>query len=74
MRPWDFDTSSARLRKATEALQNNWQEASESWSDGVSEKFCEKHLEPIGPAIKLALDAVGRMQQLMNQIQHDCEQ
>ncbi|NOZ41530.1 MAG: hypothetical protein GXP24_15075 [Planctomycetes bacterium] len=73
MRPWDFDTSAARMRKATEDLQVAWEQTTEQWHDEVSRKFCEQHLEPIGPAMKLSLDAVGRMQQLMNQIQNECE-
>jgi len=73
MRPWDFDTSAARMRKATEDLQVAWEQNTEQWHDEVSRKFCEQHLEPIGPAMKLSLDAVGRMQQLMNQIQNECE-
>ncbi len=73
MRPWDLDTSAARLRKATENLQIAWEETNEQWQDEVSHSFCEKHLEPIGPAMKLSIDAVGRMQQLLNQIQNECE-
>lgn len=73
MRPWDFDTGSSQLRKAMEDLQIAWQEVSEEWSDGVSQKFCEEQLEPIAPKMKLAMDAIGRMQQLSNQIQHECE-
>ncbi len=74
MRPWDFDTSAARLRKATETLQIAWEQTAEQWQDSVSQSFCEQHLEPIGPAMKLSLDAVGRMQQLMNQIQQEVEE
>ncbi len=74
MRPWDFDTSAARLRKATETLQVAWEQTSEQWEDSVSQSFCEQYLEPIGPAMKLSLDAVGRMQQLMNQIQQEVEE
>jgi len=73
MRPWDLDTGAARLRKATEELQIAWEQTAEQWQDAVSQKFCERHLEPISPAMKLSLDAVGRMQQLMNQIQQEVE-
>ncbi len=73
MRTWDLDTSAARLRKATENLQLAWEITNEHWHDEVSQKFCEQHLEPIGPAMKLSLDAVGRMQQMLRQIQNDCE-
>jgi len=73
MRLWDLDTSAARLRKATEGLQIAWEQTGEQWQDQVSQKFCERHLEPLGPAMKLSLDAVGRMQQLLKQIQNECE-
>lgn len=73
MRPWDLDTNAARLRKATEELQIAWQLTNEQWHDEVSQSFSEKYLEPIGPAMKLTLDAIGRMQQMLNQIQNECE-
>jgi len=74
MRPWDLDTSAGRLRKSTEALLIAWQETNDAWNDDVSRRFCEQHLEPLAPAMKLTMDAVGRMQQLLNKIQHECEQ
>ena len=73
MKPWDLDTSAAHLRDAMDDLQIAWQQTTDSWQDGVSQKFCETHLEPIGPAYKLAIEAIGRMQQLVNQIQRECE-
>ena len=74
MKPWDLETSAAHLRDAMEDLQIAWQDTNESWQDGVSQKFCETHLEPLGPAVKQALDAILRMQQLVNQIQRECEE
>lgn len=72
MRPWDLDTNANQLRKAIEELQSVWDETSVHWHDSVSQKFCENHLEPIGPVLKLTFDAVGQMQQLLNQIQREC--
>ncbi len=73
MRPWDLNTGAAQLRDAMDDLQIAWQQTSDTWRDQVSEKFCETHLEPIGPAMKRTLDAVARMQQLVNQIQRECD-
>ena len=73
MRHWDLYTHAAHLRKATEELQIAWQETNELWQDDVSQTFCERYLEPIGPATKLSLDAIGRMRQLLKQIQRECE-
>ncbi|MCH2115474.1 MAG: hypothetical protein MK171_11270 [Pirellulales bacterium] len=74
MRRWDLDTSAAHLRDAKDDLQIAWQQTEQLWQDAVSQNFCESELEPIGPAIKLTIDAVARMQQLLNQMQRDCEQ
>jgi len=71
MRPWDLDTSAAQLRKAMEDLQIAWQTTDEHWQDSVSQNFSETHLQPIGPALKQTLEAVGQMQQLVNQIQRE---
>jgi len=71
MRPWDLDTSAAQLRKAMEDLQVAWKTTDEQWQDSVSQKFSETHLQPIGPALKQTLEAVGQMQQLVNQMQRD---
>lgn len=73
MRPWDLETGASQLRREMESLQLQWQQANEVWDDAVSQNFCEVHLEPIGPAMKMALDAMGRMQQLVRQIHQDCE-
>lgn len=72
MRPWDLDTSSAQIRRAMEDLQRAWQEVSESWQDGVSQQFCEQHLEPLIPVTKQTLDSISRMQQLTNKMQREC--
>lgn len=74
MKPWDLDTSAAQLRDALDELQIAWRQTTDDWQDPVSQKFCETHLEPIGPAMKKALDAVGQMQQLVSQMTRDCEQ
>jgi len=71
MRPWDLDTSAAQLRKAMEDLQEAWQITEEQWRDPVSQKFLESHLEPIVPAVKQTLEAVGQIQQLVNQMQKE---
>lgn len=73
MRQWDLDTSAAHLRDATEELQIAWQHTGEYWQDLVSKDYCETHLEPIGPAVRKSLEAVGQMQQLLSQVYRECE-
>ena len=73
MRRCDLDTSAAHLRDAMAELQIAWHQTEEHWQDSVSQKFCQTHLEPLGPALKKTLEAVGQMQQLVNQAYRECE-
>ena len=73
MRPSDLYTSAAHIRDAFEDLQTAWLDASVQWNDGVSRSFCENHLEPLGPTVKLALDSIARMSALVNQMHHECD-
>ena len=71
---WSLETGCAHLRDAMDDLQIAWRETNELWQDEVSQKFCQNYLEPVGPALKQALEAAGRMQQLMNEIQRECDE
>jgi hypothetical protein len=73
MRQTDLYTSAAHIRDAFDDLQKAWAEASENWNDGVSRSFCENHLEPLGPVVKLALDSIARMSQLVDHMHRDCQ-
>ena len=73
MRQWDLDTSAAHLRDALDELQIAWRNTGEYWQDSVSENYCENYLEPLGPAVKKSLEAVSRMQELLDRAYRDCE-
>ena len=69
----DLFTGAAHLRDATEELQSAWQQTTEDWNDPVSRKFCQRYLDPIGPSMKMSLDAIGQMGQMIQQMQRECE-
>ena len=73
MKRWDLDTSAAHLRDAFDELQLAWQQTADLWQDPVSERFCHTHLEPLGPAVKQALEATAKMQQLLGEAYRECE-
>jgi hypothetical protein len=66
-------TSAAHIRDAFDELQAAWLDAAQHWNDGVSRSFCENHLEPTGPVVKLTLDAIARMSTLVDSMHRDCE-
>jgi hypothetical protein len=73
MATFDLLTGAAHLRDATEELQLAWQQTAEQWNDPVSRKFCQQYLEPIGPSVKMSLDAIGQTGHLIQQMQRECE-
>jgi hypothetical protein len=73
MRQCDLSTSASRIGRAWKKLEEAWQDASDEWNDAVSRRFLEHQLEPMIPDLKLGLDAIGRMDVLMNEVRRDCE-
>jgi hypothetical protein len=73
MRRCDLATGAARIRHALENMEVVWSENSQAWNDAVSLRFREQHLDPMIPRLKLALDAIARMDLLMNEVERDCE-
>lgn len=73
MRLCDLDTDAAYLRDALDDLLLAWQQTAASWNDAVSRAYCDQHLEPLGPVVKLSLDATSRMSQIVEQMRRDCE-
>ena len=74
MRSADLYTSAAHVRDAFVDRAVAWLEASEQWNDGVSRAFCQNHVEPLGPTVKLALDSMTRMGVLVTHMHAECEQ
>ena len=70
-RKCDLHTGAARIRKGLEQVQRTWHDASDQWNDAVSDRFRTEHLDPLIPDIKLALDAISRMQLLMDEMQKE---
>jgi len=73
MRRCDLATGASRIRHALEKLEIAWHEAGTEWNDAVSRRFAANHLEPMAPQVKMALDAISRMNLLMDEVERDCE-
>jgi hypothetical protein len=74
MKRCDLTTPAARIRHALENLETVWQHRADEWDDAVSRRFAEHQLEPMIPKVKIALDAIGRMHQLLTEVQRDCDE
>ena len=74
MRRCDLATGAGRIRHALENLEVTWNEISDQWDDSVSKRFREQHLDSMVPRLKLGLDAISRMNLLIDEVERDCEQ
>ncbi len=70
----NLTAGAAKLREALENLEVAWDEAKVHWDDASSRNFDEHHLQPIGPQVRTALDAISRMREVITRVQRDCEE
>ncbi len=68
----DLHSNIARLIKATELLEEAWQETKLYWHDENSQALEENHLRHIFPNVKLAVDATNRMAEILGRAERDC--
>ncbi len=69
----NMHTSAAQIRDAMNELLGAWQDAAPYWNDGVSRRFCETHLEPLGPLVKLSLDSIANVARMVDQMHRECD-
>ncbi len=63
----DLATPGAKIHAALEDLQLVWSDLEEVWNDANRRKFEEEQLLPLALTIRLSLDAVGRMDEVLHE-------
>lgn len=62
----------SRLKHAIRALQEHWRAAEPTWDDSVKQRFEERHLAPLDPAIAAALIGMQKMAEVLDRVRRDC--
>ena len=73
MRIGDLNSGSARLHVALKNLLLRWEQTKEVWTDQTSRTFEEEHLVPIEPQVKTTLETIGRLAEVLDKAQRECE-
>ena len=68
-----LSTGPARIREALETLEIAWSETKDEWDDASSRNFEENHVQPIGPKVRQAMDAISRLRDAVARVGRDCE-
>jgi len=68
----ELRSSSARIREALDQLNVAWSQTTQKWNDAACHRFEQQHLEPIGPQVRAALDAISHIDQILQRADREC--
>ncbi len=71
MRIGDLSSGASKLANALKQLNIKWETAKETWNDGRSKAFHKDNVEPLLPAVKETLDALGRLAEVLDRAARD---
>jgi hypothetical protein len=63
---------SHRLAQCFRQLREQWLATEATWSDSVRQRFEERYLAPIESAVDSAVNGIGTMAEILEQVRRDC--
>ena len=72
MRGCDPTSAAAKLEMALEAIHRARADVSQQWDDPMSRGFDKDFLDPLEPKVKLALDAIHHLSQVLSKAEREC--
>jgi hypothetical protein len=61
-----------RLKQTTRVLRDQWLVTEETWSDAVRQRFEERYLAPLEPAVESAINGLQAMAEVLDRVRRDC--
>ena len=61
-----------RLKQTTRALRDQWLVTEETWGDAVRQRFEERYLAPLEPAVESAINGLQAMAEVLERVRRDC--
>ena len=72
MRRWDLAAGTAKMEMAYKQLQAASADIAESWADETNRRFVETYLAPVEPRLKVLLDAIHRLAEVLANAERQC--
>jgi len=72
VRTWDLTGGAAKLQMAMKSLQEASAEVAETWDDPAFRAIEDNYLRPVEPQLKVLLEALGRLQEVLVNASRDC--
>jgi hypothetical protein len=63
---------SNRMKQAIKALREHWLNTEATWNDSVRQRFEDRYLEPLDPAVDAAQIGMQKLAELLDKIRRDC--
>ena len=63
---------STRLSQTIRALRDQWLVTEATWSDSVRQRFEERYLAHIEPAVDSAVNGLQKIAEVLDQVRRDC--
>ena len=63
---------STRLNQTIRALQDQWLVTEATWGDSVRQRFEERYLAPLEPAVDSAINGMQKIAEVLDQVRRDC--
>ena len=63
---------STRLKQTARALKDQWLVTEETWGDKVRQRFEERYLAPLEPAVDSAINGMQKIAEVLDQVRRDC--
>jgi hypothetical protein len=62
----------SRLKYAIRTLQERWRVTEPTWNDSVRQKFEERYIQPLDPAVAAALIGMQKLAEVLDKVRRDC--
>jgi hypothetical protein len=63
---------STRLNQTVRALKDQWLVTQETWGDSVRQRFEDRYLAPLEPAVDSAINGMLKIAEVLDQVRRDC--
>jgi uncharacterized protein YukE len=71
MKVADLSSGASKLANALKQLNIKWESAKDTWRDSRAKTFQKDNVEPLLPAVKETLDALGRLAEVLDRAARD---
>ena len=63
---------STRLNQTVRAVKDQWLVTGETWGDSVRQRFEDRYLAPLEPAVDSAINGMMKIAEVLDQVRRDC--